>query len=170
MSLLTAPLAIFNGPYAILARLGVVATVALACAGFGAVQMHRHDAKRYDALAADFARFSAGVAAAGAQAQKDADARIAVEKRNKETADAEHARTTAALHADIDRMRRARPGGGFVPAAGAAARRPELACFDRGELELAIRAFDAGVSGLVDEGSQGAVDLNGARAWAATRQ
>ena len=54
----------------------------------------------------------------------------------------------------------------FVAAAPAGSRSPGLACFDRAELEQALRRLDAGISGLIDEGDAGAVGLNVARSWA----
>jgi hypothetical protein len=55
-----------------------------------------------------------------------------------------------------------------VPAAPAGSRSPDLACFDRAELEQALQRFDAGVTGLFDEGDTNAVGLNVARSWAAS--
>ena len=55
----------------------------------------------------------------------------------------------------------------FVAAAPAGSRSPGLACFDRAELEQALRRLDAGISGLIAEGDAGAVGLNVGRRWAA---
>jgi hypothetical protein len=55
-----------------------------------------------------------------------------------------------------------------APAAPAGSRSPGLACFDRAELEQALQRFDAGISGLFDEGDTDAVGLNVARSWAAS--
>ena len=74
--------------------------------------------------------------------------------------------TIAGLNADIKRMRDDRTRGRFVPAAPASSRNPGIACFDRAELEQAIRRLDSGVSGLLEQGDADAVGLNTARAWA----
>ena len=43
-----------------------------------------------------------------------------------------------------------------------------LACFDRAELEQALRRFDEGVTGIIGEGDADAVGLNSVREWAQT--
>jgi len=138
---------------------------------FGALKMHQHDARAYDELADQFSTFKGGVAALGEQAKKDAAAKAVKDKANKEKADAENKRTTDALRADVERLRdeRDRARGSFVPAAPAGARRPDLACFDRAELESAIRGLVTDVRSLVDEGSQATVDLNTAKACGRSR-
>ena len=96
-----------------------------------------------------------------------ADAKEAEDKRKKESSDHEYQTTIASLRADVKRMRDARAGSRFVPAAPAGSRRVDLACFDRAELERTIRDFDTAIQGLVDQGSADAVGLNVARSWAA---
>ena len=105
--------------------------------------------------------------AQGEAAKKLADATAAEDKRNKESSDHEYQTTIASLRADVKRMRDARAGSRFVPAAPAGSRRVDLACFDRAELERTIRDFDTAIQGLVDQGSADAVGLNVARSWAA---
>ena len=121
-------------------------------------------------LAATQARFDGFVATTKAQgeaAKKLADATAAEDKRKKESSDHEYETTIASLRADVKRMRDARSGSRFVPAAPAGSRRVDLACFDRAELERTIRDFDTAIQGLVDQGSADAVGLNVARRWAA---
>lgn len=121
---------------------------------------------RLAAVQATFDGFVQTTKALGEAAQKAATALEARDKQRKELADAENDRLILRLRTDIKRLRDARPGGGFVPAAGAGSLRPDLACFDRAELERALRALDLGVQSLVDEGSATAVDIDTARAWA----
>lgn len=121
---------------------------------------------RLDAVQAKFDGFIATTKAEGEAAKKLANDQAAEDKRKKEQADEENARTLSALRADVKRLRDARPGGSFVPAAASGSLRPELACFDRSELERAIRGLDLGVQGLVDEGSEDAVSLNTSKSWA----
>jgi len=121
---------------------------------------------RLDAVKTEYAAFRAQVAAEGKIAQAKTDARIAVDKLKMEKSNADHAKNAAALNATIKRLRNARPGSSFVPTTATAATSTDRACFDRPQLERAIRDFDTGVQGLVDEGSQVTVDLNTAKEWA----
>lgn len=122
---------------------------------------------RLDAVQAKYDEFVATGKAQGEAAKKLADATAAEDKRKKESSDHDYQTTIASLRADVKRMRDARAGSRFVPAAPAGSRRVDLACFDRAELERTIRDFDAAIQGLVDQGSADAVGLNVARRWAA---
>jgi len=121
---------------------------------------------RLDAVQAEYDGFVATTKAQGEAAKKLADATAAEDKRKKESSDHEYQTTIASLRADVKRMRDARAGSRFVPAAPAGSRRVDLACFDRAELERTIRDFDTAIQGLVDQGSADAVGLNVAREWA----
>lgn len=122
---------------------------------------------RLDAVQAEYDGFVATTKAQGEAAKKLADATAAEDKRKKESSDHEYQTTIASLRADVKRMRDARAGSRFVPAAPAGSRRVDLACFDRAELERTIRDFDTAIQGLVDQGRADAVGLNVARSWAA---
>ena len=122
---------------------------------------------RLDAVQAKFDGFAATVKAQGEAAKKLADATAAEDKRKKESSDHEYQSRIASLTADNQRLRDARARSGYVPAAPAGSRSPELACFDRPELEQALRRFDEGVTGIIGEGDADAVGLNVARSWAA---
>ena len=118
---------------------------------------------RLDAVQA----FVATTKAEGEAAKKLAEAAAAEDKRKKESSDHEYQTTIASLRADVKRMRDARAGSRFVPAAPAGSRRVDLACFDRAELERTLQQFDEAVTGLIAEGDADAVGLNVARRWAA---
>ena len=122
---------------------------------------------RLDAVKAEFDGFVTTTKAQGEIAENLAKAKEAEHKREKEIADHEYQTTIAGLAADVKRLRDDRARSGYVPAAPAGSRSPGLACFDRGELEQALRRLDAGVSGLVADGDADAVGLNAARSWAA---
>lgn len=122
---------------------------------------------RLDAVQAEYDGFVATTRAEGEVAKKLAAAAAAEDKQKKEHSDHEYQTTIASLAADIKRLRDARSGSRFVPAPPAGSRRVELACFDRAELERALRDFDTAIQGLVDEGSADSVGLNVARSWAA---
>ena len=122
---------------------------------------------RLDTVQAKFDGFIATTKAQGEAAEKLAKAKEAEHKREKEIADHEYQTTITGLAADVKRMRDARARSGYVPAAPAGSRSPELACFGRTELEQALRRFDEGITGLFAEGDAQAVGLNVARSWAA---
>lgn len=122
---------------------------------------------RLDAVQAEFDGFTATVKAQGEAAEKLAKAAADEDKRNKERVDREYQTTIAGLTADVKRLRDDRARAGYVPAAPAGSRSPELACFDRSELEQALRRFDEGITGIIGEGDAQAVGLNVARSWAA---
>lgn len=121
---------------------------------------------RLAAVKAEYAGFVATSKAEGEAAKKLADAQAAEDKRKKESSDHEYQMRIASLAADNQRLRDARARSGYVPAAPAGSRSPGLACFDRADLESALRRLDAGISGLVGEGDADAVGLNVARSWA----
>lgn len=121
---------------------------------------------RLDAVQADYDGFVATTEAQGEAAKKLADAKVAEDKRNKESSDHEYQTTIARLDADVKRMRDDRARSSYLPAAPAGSRSPGVACFDRAELERTLQQFDNGISGLVAEGDADAIGLNVARAWA----
>src|SRR6185295_17263030 len=90
--------------------------------------------------------------------------RISQDKDRKRKADEENKHTRADLAA-VTRKLRERPGGGQLPPAPADTKRPQLACFDRAELERAYGELVKELRGGADEGSACTVDLNTAKAW-----
>ncbi len=145
-----------------------IGLVLVAAVAFGWVKRGEHDQPKYDALQLAYSTFKADVEAKGVIAQREADKRVAAEKSAKEKADAENAKSIAALHNDVARMRRERDSArrSLVPAAASQASSPDRACFDRTKLESALRSYRDAVRGLVDEGSDAVIDLNTAKAWA----
>lgn len=121
---------------------------------------------RLDAVEAEYAGFVATTNAIGKAAKDAAEKQAKDDQRKKELADEEHARTVARYVADIKRLRDANSARSFVPPAGAASLRPERACFDRAELEFALRGFAERTQGLFDEGSKAVIDLDTAKIWA----
>jgi len=115
---------------------------------------------------AKFAAFEAEVAAEGRAAQKLAADRIAREIARKDASDASYQKALTLAGNDLKRLRDARPIGDILPAAPASSGSPDRACFDRTELERALRSLDAGVSGLAQEGDQIALRLKLAVEWA----
>ena len=155
---------IVGNPGALLWLIGAAFVIGLSSGAGGAWWLQ---GLRLDAVQAKYDGFVATVKAQGEAAKKLADATAAEDKRKKESSDHEYQTTIASLRADVKRMRDARAGSRFLPAAPADSRRVDLACFDRAELERTIRDFDTAIQGLVDQGSADAVGLNVARSWAA---
>ena len=122
---------------------------------------------RLDALQSKHDGFVATVKAQGEAAKKEAETKAKADRQLKESSDREYQTTIASLRADIKRMRDERARASFVPAAPAGSRSPGLACFDRADLEQALRRLDVGISGLIEEGDADAVGLNAGRRWAA---
>jgi len=126
--------------------------------------------QRYEALKAEYEQFKGGVEALGLAAKKAAAEKEAADKLRKEQADAENKRSTDALLADIKRLRDQRSRSSIVPAKPPASKCPDgQACFERAQLELALRDYRSAIRGLVDEGSAVTVDLDSARKWAQAR-
>ena len=143
--------------------LAALFALGLAFGGFGAWWVQ---GQRLAATQARFDGFVGTVKAEGEAAKKLAEVKAAEDKRKKESSDHEYQTTIASLRADVKRMRDARAGSRFVPAAPAGSRSPGVACFDRADLERTLQQFDEAVTGLIAEGDADAVGLNVARSWA----
>ena len=137
----------------------------LAGALLGALIAWSIQSLRIDALQSQYDAFVDTAKAAGDIAQKQADARAEHDKQLKATSDANYQTAIDNLNADIARLRNARAGRNIVPPSPTNSRRPDLACFDRAELEQAVRNFDSGIQRLVDQGSANTIRLNAAAEW-----
>ena len=103
-----------------------------------------------------------------AEEQQRANAKQALRDiKNKERSDENYQRNLARLAADVKRLRDSSPV--FVPSAGSSPGGVERACFDRAELDAALRSYRAGVVGLLAEGAQAIEALDESKAWAADR-
>lgn len=120
-----------------------------------------------DKVQSKYDGFVATTKAQGEAAKKEAEAEAKADRQLKESSDREYQTAIASLRADVKRMRDDRARASFVPAAPAGSRSPDLACFDRADLDGALRRLDAGISGLIGEGDADAVGLNVGRRWAA---
>ena len=98
------------------------------------------------------------------------------ERRNKDRADKEKAakeqtdeqvknERNSLLHT-IKRLRDERASSSSLPAAPANANRPDLACFDREQLAIAMGNFEAGMEEIAIRGTEATIDLNAAKGWA----
>lgn len=149
---------------------GVLALVFVLGAYAGVVRLQRDHARAELAREhAEFETFKVRVAAEGEIARQRAEAIAAHDELLKEEADEENRQAHGRLRADIARLRheRDRARSSLVPPAPAASKCPDgQACFDRAELDGALRRYRDGVRGLVDEGSAVTIDLNTAKRWA----
>ena len=155
-----------------LPRLLLLAAIAAALVGFGAITMHKHDAAVLADLQRQYSEFKGGVEALGKAAEKRKAEIELSNKLTKEKADRENAAAVAALRSTIAGLQseRAKRGsaGGFVSQPAPDALGLRIACYDSAKLDDALRKLDSGVQGLVDEGSKAVTDLDSARRWAAS--
>lgn len=119
-----------------------------------------------EAVKKDRSQIIASLEAQAKEQEKRNNARIAQDRKAKETADEAANRSLAQLQRTIVRLRNDRERAPSVPAAPAGSSKPELACFARADLDRAVGNLEAGVEGLVAEGAEAAVGLNTAREWA----
>lgn len=140
-------------------KYGAYALAAAAIFGFGWLQGAHHEQLKA-------AEFEAATVALGNEAKQRNAQIAAADKLRKENADAENNRTITSLRADVKRLRDERASGRFVPAAPAGSRSPDIACFDRAELERALQQFDDEVTAIVADGDEATVNLNTAKRWA----
>jgi hypothetical protein len=155
-------------------RWAALALLAAACAGWGAMAMHKHDGVRYEALAREFAAFRAKEAAEGEAARQRALLQTSNDLKAKEKADADlkAARAAAAVAADgWLRLAASRAGGGYLPPAAATTGGADRGvCLARAEFERIMGELDREGARLAAAGDNCAVDLAAARRWAAGQE
>lgn len=136
----------------------------------GGLSMHVVDNISYSKLAAKHATFVAEVKVTGEQAKKEAAARAALEKKQKENSDADHKRAVAGLTAQLERMRNERnSGSGGLRAPETPPGSPDGTCLDPAQLAGALRRLDEGVLGLLGEGAKAQAELDSVKRWAQTK-
>lgn len=111
------------------------------------------------------AAYKAAVKSVGDAQEARTKERILLDKQRKKEADNENRK----LHADLDvatKRVRERARGSYVPPAAPGAKRPELAAFDRAELDRTIREFTQEVAGFIEQGDQARLDLDTVKRWA----
>jgi predicted nucleic acid-binding Zn-ribbon protein len=122
---------------------------------------------RLDHCVENHANFVASVKAEGEAAKARAKQKELQDFLNKERSDAAYMAELDDLRARVKLLRDRGGSGNHVPAAPAGSSCPQgQACFDRAELERALRNLVGGVRELVDEGSEVSKALKSAREWA----
>lgn len=126
---------------------------------------------RLDACKAEYAKFEAEVKALGEAAILAAKQRELDDKKRKDAADAENAKTRRDMDGVYDAYKRLRdsPSRRTFSETGGTSGSPARACLDAAAANRAIQEFDAGVTGLLKEGDRAIGDLDTARRWAGTR-
>ena len=143
----------------------IAALVVVAAGGMLSSYTYHH---KFKSVQGEYAHFAADVKAKGELAAEHAKVVDADNVKRKELSDDEYNKTLAALTADNERLRNSSARISIVPQASPASKRPELACFDRAELEQATRRLDEGLSGIAAAGDERTIMLNAARAWGAS--
>ena len=125
---------------------------------------------RIDKLKSEHEIFIQKTKSVGEIVQVKSDAITVTQEKAKEVADVDYKETINRLNADNKRLRNERSRTSYTPAATANSRSPDLACFDRTELEQAFRFLDAGISSLAQEGDQNTTRLVSGMKWAQSLQ
>jgi len=140
--------------------------VALAI-GFGAAW--KMQGARYEKVRGEYNTYKVGVETLG-KAAKDAAAKQALhDMKNKERTDAEVKRAGAAYKLDVARVLDGIARGNYLPPAPAGSGDPRRACFDRAELDAAVRDFVRGTAGLAGEGGEAVIKLDALKEWRSGR-
>lgn len=136
---------LFSGPYALLARFVTLGLVVLSIFGYGWFKGHSSAQTAFD-------EYRGKVEALGeAQAKHTAEI-IKSNQAKKEAADAKLTKRIAALNTDNDRLR-GLASASSLPARAPDSRCPEgWACFDRAELDTAIRDFTSETAAIAGKG------------------
>ncbi len=150
---------LFSGPYALLARF---AALAIAIGGiylFGYIKGH-HSAEL------DFAKFKAEVATLGEAQERRTAEIIKANNARKEKSDAIYRSRIAGLTSDLGKLRNSASASSLPTPAPDSRCPPEWACFDRQELDAAIRDFTRETAELVGTGEEVRLRLTTAIEWA----
>ena len=116
-----------------------------------------------------FDAFTATIKAQGEAAKKAAKLQEDEDKKAKEKADAENAKsrkTLADLAAAYRSLRDQRAKSGYLPAPEAGSKRPERAAINRAEFNRAMEYLDERGQGIAEEGDRYRIDLDTAKEWA----
>lgn len=125
---------------------------------------------RIDKLKSEHEIFIQKTKSVGEIVQSKSDTITVIQEKAKEVADVDYKETIKRLNADNKRLRNERARTSYTPAATANSRSPDLACFDRTELEQAFRFLDAGISELIAEGDNSTLRLSIGMKWASDLQ
>ena len=121
---------------------------------------------RLEATKAEYAGFVAQTKAIGdAQVLKTKETEAKHERIVKEK-DNELSLARTRFNDDVKRLRDTNTSRRSVPEAPTNSVKPHLACFDRAELDAAIRSFTGEIGEIAVKGESCTIDLNNAKEWA----
>jgi len=120
---------------------------------------------RLELSEAKFDRFAGEVETKGLAAAKEAKRIDDENAKRKEKSDAERKRLIIANNGLADRLRD-NAARSSLPEASGTSGIPETACFNRADLDAAIRKFTTGIAGIVTQGDGAVADLDNAKRWA----
>ena len=127
---------------------------------YGSLQTHRLASCKQE-----FAAFQAQVKALGDIAEAKARAKEKADLTLKGKIDNENSKLRNDNAALAKRMRESSAGRSTVSYLPASAKRPDLACFDRAELDTAVRRYQSDLLGIAEKGAAATVDLDSGKAW-----
>jgi PHD/YefM family antitoxin component YafN of YafNO toxin-antitoxin module len=125
---------------------------------------------RIDKLKSEHEIFIQKTKSVGEIVQVKSDTITVTQEKAKEVADVDYKEDFNRLNSELKLLRNQRASTSYTPAATANSRSPDLACFDRTELEQAFRFLDAGISELTQEGDTNALRLSVGMKWASDLQ
>lgn len=120
---------------------------------------------RLEAVKVEYAAFASGVEQIGKLAVAANKLKETEDKLKKEKADHENAIAKSALASVTKRLSEYNSRKSFLPAASAGTSRPDLSCFDRAELDAALREFSRETSAIAIEGESATIDLDTGKSW-----
>ncbi len=112
------------------------------------------------------AKFEGAVAAVGAEQEKRARATGLINRQRQGEANAENSKLRNDYRLLVGRLRNERARSSLLPPAAPGTKRPQIASFDRAELDRALRDYETEVTGLLEEGDAARIDLDTVKKWA----
>ena len=144
--------------------LGGFVLICAAAVGVSRLEL-AHVRHKLDAVTSEYSMFVANAKAEGdaqnakAKATDELHASIVKEK------DHENAILHDQLNVTAKRLRDLNTNRSYLPPITPSSHRPDLQCFDRAELDTAIRSFDRDIQELVIESESATVDLDTGKKW-----
>lgn len=130
------------------------------------IPVYIHEIRRIDLVKQEFKGFVEETERIGLSAKNRMEQQEKINKESKEKADNEYKTAIATLNADNERMRKQRAGRSFLPPAAPTARSTDQVCFNRHDLDQAIRKFDSGIRAILGQGDDAVIRLKITQEWA----
>ena len=124
-----------------------------------------HVRHKLDAVTSDYAMFVATAKEDGDAQNERAKAADLLHASIVKEKDHENSVFHDQLNLTARRLRDANTNRSYLPPIAPGSKSPDLACFNRAELDSAIRSFDRDIQELAIEGESSTVDLDTAKDW-----